>query len=128
MSAQERRPGFAGLRRANGVLEAEMVALLQSAAGPLTPGEVAERLGTGLAHTTVSTTLARLHTKGVLHRTRQGRTHAYSPVTDEPGLTARQMHQVLERDPDRASVLTRFVDDLSDDDEQLLRRLLGTDE
>jgi predicted transcriptional regulator len=128
MGSNEQRPGSAGGRRANGALEAEMVALLQAAGQALTPGEVAERLGAGLAHTTVATTLARLHTKGVLRRTAQGRTHAYAPVTDEPGLTARQMHQVLERDPDRESVLTRFVDDLSDDDEQLLRKLLGTDD
>jgi hypothetical protein len=37
------------------------------------------------------------------------------------------MHQVMAAGTDRASVLTHFVDELSDDDEDLLRRLLGSD-
>jgi predicted transcriptional regulator len=108
--------GPGGRRRANGALEEEVLALLHTEGRPLTPGEVAERLSTPLAHTTVATTLARLHTRGVLDRAPRGRSYAYVPVTDESGMTARE------------SVLTRFVDELSDDDEDLLRRLLGTDE
>ena len=121
-------PGLGGRRRANGTLENEILALLQSADSALTPGEVAGRLSTPLAHTTVATTLARLHTRGVLERTPQGRSYAYTPVTDEPGLTAKHMHQVMNKGTDRETVLTRFVDELSDHDEDLLRRLLGTDE
>nr|WP_024127059.1 BlaI/MecI/CopY family transcriptional regulator [Streptomyces sp. F8]AHE39780.1 Transcriptional repressor, copY family [Streptomyces sp. F8] len=128
MGAHERLPGLGGRRRANGALEGEILALLQRAETALTPGDVAARLTAPLAHTTVATTLARLHTRGVLERTPQGRSYAYSPVTDEPGLTAKHMHQVMNEGVDRESVLTRFVDDLSDDDEDLLRRLLGTDE
>lgn len=126
MGAQDGGAGSTGRRRANGALETEMVALLQAAGQSLTPAEVVGRLGGELAHTTVATTLARLHSKGVLERTQKGRTHAYAPVTDEPGLVARRMRQVLEHGKDRETVLTRFVDDLSDDDEDLLRRLLGT--
>ena len=63
--------------------------------------------------------------KGLLTRTKQGRAYAYAPVTDAHGLTARRMRQVLESDPDRAAVLTRFVEDLSARDEELLRRLLA---
>ncbi|MEU1151935.1 BlaI/MecI/CopY family transcriptional regulator [Streptomyces sp. NPDC005918] len=118
----------AGRRRANGALEEEVLGLLHKAGRALTPGEVAERLSTPLAHTTVATTLARLHTRGVLERAPQGRSYAYTPVTDESGMTARHMRQVMESGTDRESVLTRFVDELSDDDEDLLRRLLGTDE
>ncbi|MFF0067017.1 BlaI/MecI/CopY family transcriptional regulator [Streptomyces sp. NPDC005279] len=128
MGAHERLPGLGGRRRANGALESEILSLLQSAATALTPGDVAARLATPLAHTTVATTLARLHTRGVLERTPQGRSYAYCPVTDEPGLTAKHMHQVMNGGTDRQTVLTRFVDELSDDDEDLLRRLLGTDE
>lgn len=128
MGAQEGRRGFGTRRRANGALEAEILALLQAADSALTPADVAHRLGTGLAHTTVATTLARLHSRGVLERTAQGRSYAYAPVTDASGMTARHMHQVLEGGPNRESVLTRFVDELSDDDEVLLRRLLGNDE
>ncbi|MEU1073569.1 MULTISPECIES: BlaI/MecI/CopY family transcriptional regulator [unclassified Streptomyces] len=128
MGADERLPGLGGRRRANGALEGEILSLLQSAETALTPGDVAAGLTTPLAHTTVATTLARLHARGVLERTPQGRSYAYSPVTDEPGLTARHMHQVMNGGTDRETVLTRFVDELSDHDEDLLRRLLGTDE
>ncbi|MFC8740423.1 BlaI/MecI/CopY family transcriptional regulator [Streptomyces sp. NPDC057144] len=128
MAAQERLPGAGGKRRANGALEAEVLALLQTAGSPLTPGDVAGRLDTPPAHTTVATTLARLHSRGVLERTPRGRGYAYTPVTDESGLTARHMHEVLEGGSDRESVLTRFVDELSDDDEDLLRRLLDPGE
>ncbi|MFH9818236.1 BlaI/MecI/CopY family transcriptional regulator [Streptomyces sp. NPDC017230] len=128
MGTHKPPPGPGGRRRPNGALENEILALLHTAGRALTPGEVAERLTTALAHTTVATTLARLHTRGVLERTPQGRSYAYTPVTDEPGLTARHMRQVMEGGNDRASVLTRFVDELSDDDEDLLRRLLATDE
>lgn len=127
MGARERLPHLGG-RRANGALEAEVLALLQASDHALTPGEVAERLTTILAHTTVATTLARLHGRGVLVRGPRGRAYAYAPVTDEPGLTAKRMHQMMEGEPDRESVLARFVGELSADDEILLRRLLSTDD
>ncbi|MCZ4124034.1 BlaI/MecI/CopY family transcriptional regulator [Streptomyces sp. H39-S7] len=128
MGAHEPLPGPGSRRRANGSLESEILSLLQSTGTALTPGDVAARLSAPLAHTTVATTLARLHTRGVLQRRPQGRSYAYSPVTDEPGLTAKHMHQVMDGGKDRQTVLTRFVDELSDDDENLLRRLLGTHE
>jgi predicted transcriptional regulator len=112
-------------RRASGQLEAEILAVLQGAGAPLTPGEVGERLAGGLAYTTVVTTLSRLHAKGVLVRNRSHRAYAYVPVADEPGLAARRMRQVLDGEPDRAAVLGHFVSDLSQQDEQLLRDLLG---
>ncbi|GAA0243108.1 hypothetical protein GCM10009527_044770 [Actinomadura nitritigenes] len=128
VGVRRRLPRSGGPRRANGVLEAEILALLQPSDRALTPGEVAERLSASPAHTTVATTLARLYKRGVLKRAPQGRGYAYTPVTDEPGMTARHMHQVLETGTDRESVLTRFVDGLSHDDEDLLRRLLHTDD
>ncbi|MFH8735761.1 BlaI/MecI/CopY family transcriptional regulator [Streptomyces sp. NPDC017964] len=127
MGAQEQASGTGGRRRANGALEAEILTLLHSAGRALTPGDVAELLTASPAHTTLATTLARLHSRGVLERTPLGRSYAYAPVSDESGLTARHMHQVMEAGADRASVLTHFVDELSDDDEDLLRRLLGSD-
>ncbi|MCZ4101633.1 BlaI/MecI/CopY family transcriptional regulator [Streptomyces sp. So13.3] len=114
-------------RRPNGALEAEVLAILQAAEEALTPAQAAERLGGGLSYSTVVTILSRLHAKGVLERAPRGRAYAYAPVTDAPGLAARQMHKVLGSKPDREKVLTRFVDDLSADDEQLLRRLLGAE-
>jgi predicted transcriptional regulator len=117
------RPGLA--RRAAGELEAATLAVLQSAGLPLTPGQVRDRLGCGLAYTTVVTILSRLHAKGVLTRLKTGRAYAYAPVADEPGLAARRMHGVLDARADREIVLTRFVSGLSPADEQLLRRVLG---
>ncbi|GII30291.1 BlaI/MecI/CopY family transcriptional regulator [Planotetraspora mira] len=117
-----------GRRRANGEREAEILAVLQEAGTPLTPGEVVEHLGDDLTYSTVVTILSRLHTKQLLTRTPRGRAYAYSPVADEPGLAARRMRGVLDERPDREAVLTRFVDGLSSADEELLRHLLGPEQ
>jgi len=128
VGAVDQPSGPGGKRRGNGDLEAEVLALLHASGRPLAPGEVVERLSTALAHTTVATTLARLHGRGVLSREPVGRGYAYTPVTDESGLTAKHMHQVLAGGPDRETVLARFVSDLSDEDELLLRRLLASED
>jgi predicted transcriptional regulator len=112
----ERRPG--------GALEAEVLALLQTSGQAQTPGEVLQRLGDDLSYSTVVTVLSRMFDKGLLTRSKQGRAYAYAPVADAHGLTARRMRQVLESDPDREAVLSRFVEDLPARDEQLLRQLL----
>ncbi|WP_425824859.1 BlaI/MecI/CopY family transcriptional regulator [Streptomyces fractus] len=128
MGAQEELPGPEGRRRANGALEGEILTVLHAAGQPLTPGEVCERLTRSPAHTTVATTLARLQTRGLLERSPRGRSYTYAPVADESGLTARHMHTVMTQGQDRTSVLTHFVGELSDDDEELLRALLGSGE
>src|SRR5215831_11706662 len=112
-------------RRAAGELEAAVLAELQAAGSPLSPAEVRDRLGGGLAYTTVVTILSRLHGKGVLDRRKAGRAFVYTPVADEPGLAARRMAQMLDAEPDREQVLARFVSGLSGKDEDLLRRMLG---
>jgi predicted transcriptional regulator len=117
--------GAAGSRRGAGELEAEVLAVLQSAGSALTPAQVRERLGDPLAYTTVVTILSRLHAKGVLVRSRAGRAFSYAPVADEPGLAARRMRGVLEAEADREAVLARFVSGLSPADERLLRRMLA---
>jgi predicted transcriptional regulator len=117
--------GASGPRRAAGALEAEVLAVLQASDSPLTPGEVRERLAGRLAYTTVVTILSRLHAKGVLTRSRNGRAFTYAPVADEAGLAARRMQGVLEGEDDREAVLARFVSGLTPADEQLLRRMLG---
>jgi predicted transcriptional regulator len=114
-----------GGRRAMGALEAEVLGLLQQAHAGLTPAAVREQLGAALAYSTVVTVLTRLHDKGVVSRSKQGRAYVYTPVTDSHGLTARRMRQVMESDQDREAVLVRFVEDLSASDERLLRRLLA---
>ena len=106
-------PGDAqGGRRAAGELETAVLAVLQAAGRPLSPAEVREQLGDGLAYTTVVTILSRLHAKGVLNRRKAGRAYLYAPVTDEPGLAARRMARVLDAEADREAVLARFVSGL----------------
>ena len=112
-------------RRAAGELEAAVLGVLQAAGSSLSPGEVRDQLGGGLAYTTVVTILSRLHAKGVLVRRKAGRAFVYQPVADEPGLAARRMRGLLEAEPDREAVLARFVSGMSPADEQLLRRMLA---
>jgi predicted transcriptional regulator len=117
-------------RRAPGKLEAEVLAALWASGEPMTAADVQRQVDGGLAYTTMVTILSRLHLKGAATREKQGRSFAYSPVEDETGLAARRMRKVLDAGPDRDSVLARFVSDLSDHDEQVLRALLrdSTDE
>ncbi|MGW8380627.1 BlaI/MecI/CopY family transcriptional regulator [Streptomyces sp. ODS28] len=116
-------------RRPAGELEAGVMAALWAAGIPQTPGQVQRGLAADLARTTVTTILSRLHDKGLVERARQGRGYAYFPVQDPPGLTARRMHSTLDTDTesDRGTVLARFVDQLSDEDERVLRELLGNE-
>src|SRR3954469_6675497 len=113
------------MRRAPGALEAEVLTVLWSAGEPLSPTDVQARLEDDLAYTTVVTILSRLHDKGVAAREKQGRSFRYHAVEDEPGLAARRMTKVLDNEPDRRSVLARFVSNLSTSDERELRKLLG---
>jgi predicted transcriptional regulator len=112
-------------RRGAGELETAVLAVLQAAGQPLSPGQVRDLLDDGLAYTTVVTILSRLHAKGVLNRHKAGRAYLYAPVADEPGLAARRMTRVLDAEADREAVLARFVSGLSGADEELLRRMLG---
>jgi predicted transcriptional regulator len=116
-------------RRPRGDLEREVLACLGAAPGPLTVGAVLEQLDTGLAYTTVLTTLSRLHEKGILTREPAGRAYAYR-LAGEPGtldsfVTAQRMRRLLDSGPDRAGVLARFVADLRPEDERLLADLLS---
>lgn len=120
----EESGGMTG-RRARGELESGVLAALWAVDRPLTARQVLERLPGDLAYTTVLTILSRLHDKGMLVRHPAGRGYAYAPVRDEASETAVRMHSLLERGSDREAVLTRFVSELSQEDEQLLHRLLG---
>ncbi len=112
-----------------GGLESEVLACLAAADAPLTPAEVQAGLGRELAYTTVMTTLARLHAKQALTRTLRGRAYAYELVGGSTGaqasMTAHQMQKLLDSGVDRATVLSRFLDGLDPDAEQLLRGLLA---
>jgi predicted transcriptional regulator len=118
-------------RRASGTLENAVLTVLWEARRPLNAAEVRERLlarndgGSGeLAYTTIVTILARLHEKNALSRERDGRAFRYSPVADEAGLAARRLSAMLDTAADRHAVLSRFIEDLSEHDEQVLRAVL----
>ncbi|MEU1275706.1 BlaI/MecI/CopY family transcriptional regulator [Streptomyces sp. NPDC005799] len=119
------RKGEASGRRARGELESGVLAALWAADSALTARQLLDRLPGDLAYTTVLTILSRLHDKGMLVRNRAGRGYAYAPVRDEASHTAEQMHALLEHGSDREAVLSRFVSELSREDEELLHRLLA---
>ncbi len=118
-------------RRAPGVLENQVWSLLLATGQPLTAGEVRDQLHEQnpeqppLAYTTVVTILGRLHAKGLLTRTLDGRAHRYAPASTPEAIAASRMHQALAGEGDHAAVLASFVSELSDTDGALLRRLLG---
>jgi predicted transcriptional regulator len=94
----------------------------------LTPNEVQSRLAGGgaeLAYTSVMTTLARLHGKGLADRRRRGRAWEYRPAERAAEHAAEQMRSLLGAGPARALVLSRFVAGLRPEDEVVLQRLLG---
>ncbi|GAA0464427.1 hypothetical protein Ade02nite_31390 [Paractinoplanes deccanensis] len=114
-------------RRRPGQLETEIVTALAAAPDPLTPGEVRDALDpTGqLSYSTVVTTLSRLYEKGSVTRHRDGRAFRYGALADPAGLVADRMSRLMAVEPDRATVLRRFVSKLDEQDEQLLRDLLN---
>ncbi|MEU6141856.1 BlaI/MecI/CopY family transcriptional regulator [Streptomyces sp. NPDC047081] len=111
-------------RRAQGELETQVLGALRKADVPVTAAWVQERLGGGLAYTTVMTVLSRLLDKQAVTRKRAGRSFVWSAAADEAGLAALKMHKVLDRERDRRAVLARFITALPEGDEQLLRDLL----
>jgi predicted transcriptional regulator len=119
----EGRNGTPG-RRAAGALESGVMAVLWAARGPMTAAQVSEEFPGELAYTTVLTVLSRLYDKGKLTRKRAGRGFAYTPVRDEAADTAGRMASLLDRGSDRQAVLTRFVAELTDEDEALVQQLL----
>ena len=80
-----------------------------------------------LAYTTLMTTLDRLHTKGVLLRTKVGRAYAYEPRFERPEielqLAARSVEELLGAARGRRALeplLSCFVDAVSERDRLLL--------
>ncbi|MYT17106.1 MULTISPECIES: BlaI/MecI/CopY family transcriptional regulator [unclassified Streptomyces] len=112
-------------RRGQGELETQVLSALRQAEAPVTAAWVQDRLGGGLAYTTVMTVLTRLHAKGAVTRERAGRSFQWTPVADEAGLAALRMRKVLDAEADREAVLTSFVTALAPGDDQLLRDLLA---
>jgi predicted transcriptional regulator len=126
---KERAVPQEGRARPRGALEQEVLACLAAAGQPLAPGGVLAGLGGQLAYTTVMTTLSRLHAKGAVTRKPAGRGYVYAlrggTGDAQASMTAHRMLRLLEGGSDRASVLSRFIADLSPADEQLLTGLLA---
>ncbi|MFJ2647361.1 BlaI/MecI/CopY family transcriptional regulator [Streptomyces sp. NPDC087420] len=112
-------------RRGQGQLEAQVLAVLGSATGPVAATWVQERLDGDLAYTTVITILTRLLDKRAVTRTRSGRSFLWTPVADGAGLTALRMRRLLDERDDRDAVLAGFVSALSPHDARVLRALLA---
>lgn len=101
-----------------------MLGALRAAGAPVDTAWVQERVGGGLAYTTVITTLTRLLAKGAVTREKSGRAFVWSPVADEAGLAALRMRRLLDKERNREAVLASFVTSLPPGDERLLRELL----
>ena len=113
-------------RRPLGQLEAEVLAAV-AVAGPIGAAEVAARISGGPAYTTINTILFRLLDKGLVTRVREGRQFLYRAAVDEARLVADRMHDHLRHASDATSVLSRFVQTLTEEEERELRRILGAD-
>ncbi|MGH3785641.1 MAG: BlaI/MecI/CopY family transcriptional regulator [Pseudonocardiaceae bacterium] len=111
-------------RRAAGELEAEVLAALWAADGPLAAAQVRQAVGSELAYNTVQTILVRLFDKGLIDRVADGRRHEYFPVKGAEDLAAEQMQALLSRGRDRQAVLQRFATSLSAEDARVLRAML----
>jgi predicted transcriptional regulator len=111
-------------RRAAGELEAEVLAALWAADGPITAARVREAVSVELAYNTVQTILVRLYEKGLIGRVADGRRHEYFAVKGAEELAAEQMQALLSRGRDRQAVLQRFATSLSVEDARLLQAML----
>ena len=107
-------------------LENAVMDVLWSSEDWLTPAEVQDSMvgGDTKAYTTVMTVLARLWRKGRLERQRVGRAFAYRAATRREDYAANQMSEMLRIASDRGAALSRFVDALTDEDKERLRRSL----
>lgn len=112
-------------RRAMGALEREVLTRLWASKSPSTPAEVAGRMVSPPAYTTVMTTLTRLWQKGLVSREPRGRAFAYTPLVTEGEYAARQMHASFEAASNREEALSHFVGRLTKREERALRRVIA---
>ncbi|MGA9309536.1 MAG: BlaI/MecI/CopY family transcriptional regulator [Pseudonocardiaceae bacterium] len=124
MATRASRSSRTSARRAAGELEAEVLAALWAADGPLTAARAREAVGGELAYNTVQTILVRLYEKGLIGRVADGRRHEYFAVKGAEELAAEQMQALLSRGRDRQAVLQRFATSLSVEDARLLQAML----
>lgn len=92
---------------------------------PMTVPEVREHLSArrDIAYTTVMTVMARLHEKGLLHRTEDRRPYSYWPTSSREDHFADLVLEALEELDDPRAALARFVERIGEEDAELLRAL-----
>lgn len=111
--------------RGLGELERVVMETLWASAVPMTARDVARELADrDLAYTTVMTVLDRLAKKGLVLRERSGRAWQYVPAESQDGYVAELMRSALDLTGNRPAALSRFVQSVSPDEADALRKVL----
>jgi predicted transcriptional regulator len=109
-----------------GELERAVMEILWASDETLSAYDLQERLaGRELAATTILTVLSRLEKKGFVARSRDARPHRYLAAASREEHMADLMHEVLGTASNRTAVLERFIGQVTPDEAETLRRLLG---
>jgi predicted transcriptional regulator len=110
-----------------GPLERRVMEHFWANRGPATVRDVRAKVGSGLAYTTLMTTLDRLHKKGFLDRRREGRTFVYTARQSRGefhgGVLRRLLDGALGTGASAAPVLSSLVDTVGEVDRALLDEL-----
>ncbi len=110
-----------------GPLEREVMEFLWSKSSPTTVRDVYERFrrSKDSAYTTLMTTLDRLYRKGLLARSKEGRTFFYLPKYSRKEFRSLFARDVVDALLERVAepVLSHFVDAVGEKDRALLKRL-----
>ncbi len=109
-----------------GDLEMAIMDVMWSAERPFAVREVRERLDYNreVAYTTVMTVMDILHRKGVLRRDKDGRAWRYWPAEAREEHDARLMAEALRSGGDERITMQRFIEFVSDDEMETLRRAI----
>ncbi|WP_199432968.1 BlaI/MecI/CopY family transcriptional regulator [Qaidamihabitans albus] len=109
--------------RGFGELEAVVMDRVWDSPETITVREVFEALKTtrDIAYTTVMSTMDNLHRKGWLARERKGKAFLYWPTLTREEYSARLMRDALDTGGDPGVVLTRFLEQMTDDESHRLR-------
>jgi predicted transcriptional regulator len=115
---------FSKAARVLGELETRLMELLWMES-PMSVRVACERVGGGLAYTTIMTTLDRLHKKRLLRRHKDGNAFLYEPAMDRAEYQRRVVEAALTplMEHGAAPVLAAFVEVAADLDEANLAQL-----
>jgi predicted transcriptional regulator len=109
-----------------GELEQRVIGVLWEAEDELTVRDVAIHFPDH-AYTTVMTVLDRLERKGMVSRRLVGRAHRYVATGTREQYAAALMREALESTPDRSGVLVHFAESATEEEVELLKRILNGD-